>query len=163
MDSNQGEIDAARRVVEALADHEDALGDLYDAYGVVFGSQVAFWQGLSAEEYGHGSLMRDLAGPARVRDHELAVFVDSGRFPLVELRAATHDVRDQIELAARGTVSLVQALQTALGFEDEMIERDAYRVFDGDADAVAAVLDHLRVSSERHRDRLHDMLQRETR
>ena len=163
MDSNVSEIDDARRVVEALADHEDALGDLYDAYGVVFVPQAGFWQGLSAEEYGHASLMRDLAGSARPRDHELGVFVDTGRFPLVELRAATRDVRDQIELAGNGAVSLVQALQTALGFEEEMIERDAYRVFDGDADAVAAVLSHLRVSSERHRDRLHDMLQRETR
>ena len=163
MNSDVSEIDIARRVVEALADHEDAIGDLYDAYGVVFAAQAGFWQGLSAEEYGHGSLMRDLAGTTRTRDHELGAFVDTGRFPLPELRAATRDVRDQIELAGSGAVSLVQALQTALGFEEEMIERDAYQVFDGDAEAVAAVLNHLRTSSERHRDRLHDMLQRETR
>ena len=163
MSSDVSEIDSARQVVEALADHEDAIGDLYDAYGALFAPQSGFWQGLSAEEYGHGSLMRDLTGPARTRDHELAVFVDTGRFPLVELRAATRDVRDQIELAGSGAVSLVQALQTALGFEQEMIERDAYQVFDGDAAGVAAVLDHLRASSERHRDRLRDMLQRETR
>ena len=163
MDSDVSEIDIARQVVEALADHEDAIGDLYDAYGAIFVAQVGFWQGLSAEEYGHGSLMRDLVGTQRTRDHELGVFVDAGRFPLPELRAATRDVRDQIELAGSGAVSVVQALQTALGFEEEMIERDAYQVFDGDAATVAAVLDHLRTSSERHRDRLHDMLQRETR
>ena len=163
VNNDVSDTDVARAVVEALADHEDAIGDLYDAYGAVFGAQAGFWQGLSAEEYGHGSLMRDLAGPARTRDHDLDVFVDTGRFPLPELRAATRDVRDQIELVGSGAVSLVQALQTALGFEDEMIERESYQVFDGDADTVAAVLNHLRVSSERHRDRLRDMLQRETR
>ena len=153
----------AHDVVEALADHEDAIGDLYAAYGMRFVHAAGIWQGLSAEEYGHGSLMRDLAGPARTRDHDLDVFVDTTRFPLPELRAATRQVRDQIAVAENSQLTLIEALETALGFEEEMVERDAYQVFDGDADTVAAVLNHLRVSSERHRDRLRDMLQRETR
>ena len=58
---------AARQVVDALAEHEDAIGDLYDAYATLLTATASFWQGLSAEEYGHGSLMRDLAA----REHEL--------------------------------------------------------------------------------------------
>ena len=163
--TDRSDTDTARQVVDALADHEDAIGDLYEAYGTLLGETASFWQGLSAEEYGHGSLMRDLVGPGhdRPRDHELGVFVDTGRFPLPDLRAATRDVRDQIELAGSSGLSLVQALQTALGFEQEMVERDAYRVFEGDSDNVARVLDHLRVSSERHRDRIRELLMRQPR
>jgi hypothetical protein len=150
---------AARLVVEALADHEDAIGDLYDAYAALLTDAASFWRGLSAEEYGHGSLMRDLAA----RDHELDVFVDQSRFPLSALHGATRDVRDQIELAVSSGVTLVQALQTALDFEQEIVEREAYRVFDSDSFNVGRVLTHLRVSSERHRDAIRELLMRQPR
>jgi len=143
-------------VVDALADHEDAIGDLYAAYGLRFRDAASFWQGLSAEEYGHGSLMRDLAG----QPHELDVFIDTKRFPLPELRAATRQVRDQIEVAENSHVTLIEALETALGFEQELIERDAYQAFDSDSANVSRVLTHLRVSSERHRDVLSAFLKR---
>lgn len=153
------DADAARVVVEALADHEDAIGDLYEAYAVLLAGAASFWQGLSSEEYGHGSLMRDLSS----REHELDVFVDTSRFPLSELRGATQDVRDQIELAGASGLTLVQALQTALGFEQEIVERQAYQVFASDSFNVSRVLNHLRVSSERHRDSLRELLMRQPR
>jgi len=163
--NDMDQSDRAREVVEALADHEDAIGDLYGAYGTRLTAAAGFWQGLSAEEYGHGSLMRDLIGPEHQlpRDHELDVFVDTQRFPLPELRAATRDVRDQIEVTATGRLTLTEALETALAFEQEMVERDAYQVFDGDADNVARVLSHLRSSSERHRDAIRELLMRQKR
>jgi hypothetical protein len=134
-----------RQVVDALADHEDAIGDLYDAYALCFADAASFWQGLSAEEYGHGSLMRDLTA----HEHELDVFVDTKRFSLPELRAATQGVRDQIAVA--------------LGFEQEIVEREAYQVFESDTANVARVLGHLRVSSERHRDAIRELLMRQPR
>ena len=146
-------------VVAALADHEDAIGDLYAAYGLRFPDAASFWEGLSAEEYGHGSLMRDLGAVP----HELDVFVDTARFPLPDLRAATHAVRDEIEVAENSRVTLIEALETALALEQEMIERDAYQAFASDTTNVSRVLNHLRVSSERHRDTLRDYLKRVSR
>ena len=148
-----------RQVVDALADHEDAIGDLYAAYGMRFAGAASFWQGLSSEEYGHGSLMRDLA----TSDSEPATFIDKQRFPLSELRQATRDVRDQMEVAENSRLTLVQALETALDFEQQIVERDAYQVFASDSANVARVLTHLRVSSERHRDSIRDLLMRQPR
>jgi hypothetical protein len=148
-----------RQVVDALADHEDAIGDLYDAYALCFADAASFWQGLSAEEYGHGSLMRDLTA----HEHELDVFVDTKRFSLPELRAATQGVRDQIAVAAGSRLTLIEALETALGFEQEIVEREAYQVFESDTANVARVLGHLRVSSERHRDAIRELLMRQPR
>ena len=155
-DSGHTSAKSPHDVVEALADHEDAIGDLYAAFGLRFAPAATFWQGLSAEEYGHGSLMRDLAG----QPHELDVFVDTNRFPLPELRGATRAVRDQIEVAENSSMSLVEALEIALGFEEELIERDAYQAFGTDSSNVSRVLTHLRVSSERHRDALRAYLQK---
>jgi hypothetical protein len=151
----------ARQVVDALADHEDAIGDLYEVYGLRFPAAASFWRGLSAEEYGHGSLMRDLT--AHEHEHELDVFVNTKRFPLSELRAATRGVRDQIEVAERSRTTLVEALETALGFEQEMVEREAYQVFTSDSANVARVLGHLRSSSARHRDSIRELLMRQPR
>ena len=142
------------RVVEALAAHEDAIGDLYADFAMRFPKAASFWQGLSAEEYGHGSLMRDLAA----QEHELDVFVDTRRFPLADLQAATRSVRDLIAVAEGSRVTLVEALETALDLEQEMIERDAYEVFSSDSPNVRRVLGHLRTSSERHRDGIRDYL-----
>jgi len=165
MSDATSETDRAREVVEALADHEDAIGDLYDAYGTRLPAAAGFWQGLSAEEYGHGSLMRDLVGPQHMLepDHELDVFVDAQRFPLPELRAATRAVREQTEFVGTARLTLTEALETALAFEQEMVEREAYQVFDSDSAGVARVLNHLRVSSERHRDAIRDFLMRQAR
>ncbi len=148
-----------RQVVDALADHEDAIGDLYAAYGMCFPDTASFWQGLSAEEYGHGSLMRDLAAS----DGEPATFIDKQRFPLPELRKSTREVRDQMEVAENSRLTLVQALETALDFEQQIVERDAYQVFASDSANVARVLTHLRVSSERHRDSIRALLMRQPR
>ena len=153
--------DAARQVVEALADHEDAIGDLYETYAMCFADAASFWHGLSVEEYGHGSLMRDLGG--REHEHELDVFVDAKRFPLPELRRATRDVRDQIEVAENSRLTLVEALETALVFEQEIVEREAYQVFTSDSPNVTRVLGHLRRSSERHRDTIRAYLVRQPR
>jgi hypothetical protein len=152
---------AARQVVEALAEHEDAIGDLYEAYGLCFAKTAGFWRGLSTEEYGHGSLMRDLT--THEHEHELDVFVDTKRFPLPELRRATRGVRDQIEVAEGSRLTLVQALETALGFEQEIVEHDGYQVFSSDSANVTRVLNHLRVSSERHRDAIRELLMRQPR
>ena len=149
----------ARQVVDALAAHEDAIGDLYAAYAICFINAASFWQGLSAEEYGHGSLMRDLVASGPEPD----TFIDGKRFPLPELRQVTRAVRDQMEVAENSRLSLVQALQTALDFEQQIVERDAYQVFAGDSANVARVLNHLRVSSERHRDSIRDLLMRQPR
>jgi len=156
-----GDTAGAAAVVETLAAHEDALGDLYATYAVKFPEAAHLWESLSAEEYGHGSLMRDLTG--HEHEHELDVFVDTRRFPLPELRSATRGVRDQIEVAESSRLSLVEALQTALGFEQEIVERDAYQVFTSDSTNVARVLSHLRVSSERHRDSIRELLMRQPR
>ena len=72
-------------------------------------------------------------------------------------------MRDQIELAGGRGLTLIEALQIALGFEQEIVEREAYQVFAGDSANVARVLSHLRVSSERHRDSIRDLLMRQPR
>jgi hypothetical protein len=145
-----------RRVVEALAAHEEAIGDLYDAYTVRFPKAASFWQGLSGEEYGHGSLMRDLGA----HEHELDVLVDTRRFPLADLQAATRSVRDQIAVAESSHITLVEALESALDLEEQMVERYAYEVFSSDTPNVSRVLAHLSASSARHRDGIRDYLAR---
>ena len=142
-------------IADALAAYEEAIGDLYDLYAVEFPRAAELWHGLSTEEYGHGSMIRDLG--ARVEDRE--VFLDGGRFQLREIEAAECSVREQIEVAQDSRMSLVEALERAADLEQSLIEQRSYEVFDSDGENVRKVLAYLRESSVRHRDRIRAYLE----
>jgi rubrerythrin len=143
-------------VIEALAAHEDALGDLYATYAVKFPDAAFFWEDLSAQEYGHGSLLRDLS---RNRD-DSAVFVENGRFQVETLRLAREFVLDVTVVAVHTDFSLERALGIAFDLEQAIIEQQAYEVVSTDSENVKKVLEHLRSSSMRHRDSISAYLDR---
>ena len=151
-----GDTAGAAAVVETLAAHEDALGDLYATYAVKFPEAAHLWESLSAEEYGHGSLVRELG--ARAGDG--AIFVDDGRFQVKTLRLARDFVLDITTVAENSQFSLERALGIAYDLEQAVIEQRAYEVVDGDSEGVRAVLDKLRQACEVHRDRLREYLDR---
>jgi rubrerythrin len=145
-----------REVVEALAAHEDAVGDLYDLYAFKFPHAADLWRSLASEEYGHARLIRGLAERAADADP----FSDEVRFDLQEVHAAVSDVREQAQLAeGPGGVDLRTALQTAVQIEDEMFESRAFAVFAADTPQIGAALERLRVESERHAKRLRERLE----
>ena len=143
-------------VLEALAAHEDALGDLYATYAVKFPDAAYFWEDLSSQEYGHGSLLRDLGRDAVDRE----IFVENGRFQMETLRLAREFVVDVTAVAENTHFSLERALGIAYDLEQAIIEQHAYEVVATDSENVQKVLDHLRVSSIRHRDSISEYLKR---
>lgn len=142
--------DSSTAVADALAAYEETIGDLYAVYAVRFPKADDLWQGLSAEEYGHASLLTDLGRSA----DGAAVFADARRFHLPEIAASRRFVTDQIEVAEATHLSLVEALESAADLEQQTAEQRAYEVLDGDSANARRVFDHLRESSLRHRERI---------
>lgn len=137
-------------VAEALAAYESTLGDLYAVYAVKYPKAADLWQGLSAEEYGHASLVTDLGRSA----DGAALFADARRFHLPDIAASRRFVTDQIEVAEATHLSLVEALESAADLEQQTAEQRAYEVFDADSANTRRVFDLLRESSLRHRERI---------
>jgi hypothetical protein len=144
----------AAAVVEALAAHENAVGDLYAAFEQRFVHESGLWQELATQEYGHGEALRALAHDGG----DLAAFIDSDRFNAGEVRRATARVREQVEVAEYSSMNLKEALRAAVELERSMIESRAFTVIAGDSPSVQKTLEHLRRDSERHRQMLADKL-----
>ena len=143
-------------VIEAMAAYEDAVGELYAAFAVRFPHDGDLWLQLAAEERGHGEALRSLSQEA----DNLSIFLDTDRFNVAEVQAATRRLKERIEVAAYSSVSLREALAEAVEIERSMVDSRAFQVFQTDTPAVVAVLDHLREQTAVHRRRLMDELDR---
>jgi hypothetical protein len=144
----------AAAAVAALAAYENAVGDLYAAFGQRFGHESGFWHELSTQEYGHGEALLALAHA----DGSLAAFIDADRFNAGEVRQATTRIREQVEVAEYSSMHLKEALRAAVEIERGMVESRAFTVVASDAPSVQKTLEHLRLDSQRHRQMLADRL-----
>lgn len=143
-----------RMVVEAMAAHEGAIGDLYAAYAIQFREAADLWRAMADEEHTHAQMLHGLLQKA----DELRVFVDADRFNPVALRTSREYVVEQTRVVEGSSLSLRTALAIAIQLEGALIESRAFEVFDSDTVSVRTTLDRLREDTARHRQRLRDRL-----
>ena len=134
-------------VIEALAEHEEALGALYAAFAELYPVAQELWSTLSEEERGHAALLRSL--PAQT--DELAAFLDARRFRPDEVRSETVRLRSVVRTAPFAGMDLLGAFRLARKLEDELIESQVFTVREDDPPALAAVLASLAKATEGHR------------
>jgi hypothetical protein len=143
-------------VIEALAEHEEALGALYAAYAELYPTAQELWRTLSGEEYGHATLLRSLPK----QTDELTAFLDARRFRLDEVRTETERLRSVVRTAPFAGVGLMGAFQTALKLERGLIESQVFTVSEDDPPAVAAALTRLAEATEGQRRHLYESFSR---
>ena len=141
-----------KTVVEALAEHEEAMSALYNAFAQRYPEVGDLWKTLCAEEYAHGKLLRSL--PGRVDEAGLQAFVTARHVDLDELRVATKRLVNLAQLAADAGLPLQEAFRTAVHLEDSLIESQVFVVTDEDSPEVAEVLGALQEQTERHQKHL---------
>lgn len=142
--------DDAQRVVEALAAHEYAVGELYAAYALRFPHEAAIWHALADEERGHGDALHSL----RRTDEGLSAFLDASRFDPRHIAEGTSRVRELSEVVGYGGMSLREALSTAIELERSMAESRAFQTVATDDPAVGRILARLREQTLHHVERL---------
>lgn len=132
-------------IIEALAQHEEAISRLYTAYAKKFPSCNDFWHSLAMEETSHAAWIRTLH---QKTDAGLVEFAES-RFPLSGIEMSKQFVDGKT--AAAGDIGpLAEALAVAVDVERGMIEKKFFEVFEGDSLELKVILDALRVSTENH-------------
>ncbi len=145
-----------KMVVEALAEHEEAMSALYNAFAQRYPETGDLWKTLCAEEYAHGKLLRSL--PGRVDEAGLRTFVAARSVDLDEVRAETKRLVNLAQLTADAGLPLQEAFRTAVHLEDSLIESHVFVVTDEDSPEVAEVLGTLREQTERHQRHLAESL-----
>lgn len=140
-------------IVELLAEHERAIGRLYQAYAARFPDYRDFWSQLADEEKEHAQWLRRLL----VRVKEGLGFVRPDRFDAATVKDSLAQVERMIEEARRPGFSSTDALNTALTLEESLWEAEYFEVFEGTAAEVVQVQYCLADAAKDHRDRIRKM------
>jgi len=143
-------------VVEALAEHEEAMSALYNSFAQRYPEVGDLWKTLCAEEYAHGKLLRSL--PERVDEAGLQAFVAARSIDLDEVRADTKLLVNLAQITAAAGLPLQEAFRTAVHLEGSLIESRVFVVTAEDSPEVTAVLSTLEEQTERHQKHLSESL-----
>ena len=145
------------KTIEALANHEEAISELYRKYSDKFPDYEQFWLGLAEEEVLHAKWIREL----RDDIEEGTVFFNEGRFNIVAIQTSLKYIRRQIVDSESQEISLIIALSLALDTEEALLERKYFEIFEGDSVRLKHVLQDLAEATDLHRDRIKKALKEE--
>lgn len=142
------------KTIEALANHEEAISQLYRKYSGKFPDYEQFWLGLAEEEVLHTKWIREL----RDDIEEGTVLFNEDRFNIVGVQTSLNYIKKQIVDSENQEISLRFALFLALDIENALLERKYFEIFEGDSVGLKHVLQDLAEATELHRDRIEKAL-----
>ncbi|NOQ43425.1 MAG: hypothetical protein GQ560_03070 [Dehalococcoidia bacterium] len=145
------------KTIEALANHEEAISELYRKYSGKFPDYEQFWLGLAEEEVLHTKWIREL----RDDIEEGTVFFNEGRFNIVGVQTSLNYIKKQIVDSENQEISLPFALFLALDIENALLERKYFEIFEGDSVGLKNILQDLAEATELHRARIEQALNEE--
>lgn len=140
------------QTIKLLAEHEEAVGLLYLLYSDQFGDFSDFWAELSSDKRAHANWIKTIYGGIYAGD----IILKPDRFSLNEISKAIDFIKKQIDSTHRIEVSLMQAFATAVGIEENSLEKNFFAVYDGDAPQLQHVLIDVRLSISEHCKKIRD-------
>jgi hypothetical protein len=149
--------DKERDVLGLLARHEVVIAALYGTFGRVLPDMADFWNTLVAEERAHGDVIRALMAKLETG----SVLMKPRRVSVATLEAALASVEKEIRLAKASGVTAVQALSVALSFEQGMLEKGFFEVFEADGAEMKEEFCALQAHTTEHAARIGERLNRE--
>ena len=138
-------------IIALMAENEESVARLYEAYAGRFPEHAGFWSGLAAEERDHARWLRELGS----RVEEGTLFVNEDRFRREPIRVFREYLEG--ELRRQGPVPLARALSVALSTEQALIERRFFEVFETDSAELKHVLHDLASATEEHVRKVRDL------
>lgn len=130
-----------------MARLESEVGRLYEAYAGRFASHALFWRKLSNEEADHARLIRSLADRARLGE----IIVDGSRFRKEAVEMVLNSLDRHIRDAESGKTDVVAAFSIASTLETSLLEKEFFRIFQGDTVEIRGLLDRLQKDTQNHR------------
>ena len=142
------------KVIELLAQHEEAAAALYMTFADEFPDKKEFWTVLHLEELNHAAWIRRL----RPKIEEGLVTFSEERFNIKTIQTSLDYLTELLSKAKNQRSPLTEALSVALDIEESLIERKFYEVYEADSEELKQLLRSLRDAFIEHRDRLKQAL-----
>ena len=127
---------------------EEAMSNLYKIYSKKFPDWYEFWFDLYMAEMKHAALIRGLS--RRVESGEITF--NDNRFDVIVISSALKNI-GILESNAHGKdIEIKYALQVALDMENSLLEKNMYKIFETDSEALKKLLLHLHQETEEHKE-----------
>lgn len=147
--------DYQQRIIESLAQNEEAIERLYKAYSGTFIENEQFWFYLAIEEKNHADWLRHLSSRMKGK----GVYFKEGRFKLDAITFFREYVEKQIAALGKELITNEKALAIALDIENALLEKNFFEVFDTDSAEIKATFVNLAKATEEHRIRVKKALE----
>ena len=146
---------APKELLEAMREHEQALAHLYGLYAEKYPKCKDFWTGLSLEENLHAAWLDKLWTEIDNGSEDIVV----ERFPIGAVQRSTEYVKKLEDTVNQPDFTLVNALSTALRFEEALMENKFFEVCEGDSVKTKRTLNSLAQSTLQHSRKVREFLQ----
>ena len=144
-----------KKMIEMLAENEQALSHLYASYAKMFPRKQKFWLDLAHEEAEHSRMIREVGtGNLPIGDAE------SNSFDLEILQISLNYIGEKQEQANSEKMSMKEAVSIALGIETGMLERGNFKLLTGDIPDFNQLFESLVRDTQKHSDKIRKELSR---
>ncbi|MDA3885772.1 MAG: hypothetical protein PF638_09280 [Candidatus Delongbacteria bacterium] len=133
-------------IVDLLAQNEQALADMYYAYGEKF-PNYKLWNILHEEEEKHNDLVLSILDNIE----EGSIQFDDMHFSVRTLTIAINQVLEEIAIVEEGGRNLEKAIEVALKIESSMLEKNFLNYFSSQEPEIQKVLGELRKDTKSHK------------
>jgi rubrerythrin len=145
VDNNQ------EKIVEMLAGHEEAIGELYSEYARKLPDSAEFWEKLAAEEEQHAYWLRRLN--KRIQQENCG-YIDTKKFSEELIKESLRRIKKKIEEVKESDIKLTDALMFALSAEASILENKYFEIFVGEIAEIKQVQYCLEEVTKEHRERI---------
>ena len=139
-------------VLNKLAEVEESVGRLYEAYAALFPDYRQFWSGLVDEEKQHAVWVRELCS---LVEKGTAKF-NENRFNIFAIQTYINYLKEELDKASGR--KLVNALSIALYVEESMMEKKYFEIINGDSEELKQTLRKLTGATQIHIARVRETL-----
>lgn len=148
---------AEKNVIRLLQEHEEIISDLYKVFARKFPGYKRFWTAMSLEEQIHAGWIKKIYPSVKSGKVKLS----SDRFKVSTLTRSLRHVRSEIaRFQKTRSLSMAQALSTAIDIENFPMESKFFEVYSTDSQEFETLLQSLNDAFLEHRNRLLDVLEK---
>jgi len=148
-------IQAQRKILDGLAECEEAVSKLYGIYARILTEDRKFWEDLSREETGHANILRAM----HKQLDQGHIFQNIGRFTEKVMQAQRDEIKSAIASAERDGVSDLQAMETALAIESSILDSHFFDTVTSDSKEYQIIAEKLSADTARHQQAVRSKLQ----
>lgn len=142
------------QAIEGLVQIEETLCGIYRVFAERFPAHRDMWSGMAEEEKGHAKWIRDLyekveQGSVRLgEDH----FRTEGIQPFLDY------ANERLEEARAAKLPFLHALDIALDLESGLLEREFFKIFEADSEALKQAFEDMQRQIRDHTERIRKAL-----